>query len=151
MRYVNGSPFFRELVRSAPVWDLPVSGLAAKVARDDVLGQLEAWFLPSLIDDALLVASELVTNAVRAGGPVHLALRVVVIDVRPALRIEVTDCGPGLPSSVVSGALPGPDVCGGRGLPLVDMLADSWGSERRAGLNLVWAHLYIGARAGVAV
>ena len=110
-----------------------------------MLGQLETWFLTSLVDDVLLLVSELVTNAVRVGGgPVNLALRAVMIDDHVALRIEVTDCGPGLPASVATGALPRADACSGRGLPLVDLLAQSWGSERVNGENLVWAHLEIG-------
>ena len=74
--------------------------------------------------DALIVVSELVTNAIRHGGAsaatgelaVHAALRA------QALRIEVTDPGPGFEAGGH-----GPRADGGYGLHLLDRLATSWG------------------------
>jgi anti-sigma regulatory factor (Ser/Thr protein kinase) len=74
--------------------------------------------------DALIVVSELVTNAIRHGGArspadevgVHAALR------DAALRLEVTDPGPGFEPG---GHGPRPD--GGYGLHLLDRLATRWG------------------------
>jgi anti-sigma regulatory factor (Ser/Thr protein kinase) len=74
--------------------------------------------------DALIVVSELVTNAIRHGGArteadavdVHAAL------VPSGLRIEVTDPGPGFEPG---GHGPRPD--GGYGLHLLDRLATRWG------------------------
>jgi len=94
------------------------------------------------VDDARLVASELVGNAVlhtgsgRPGGLV----RVKVHEVTGALvRVEVIDEGAvTVPRSRRSGA----DECGGRGLWLVERTAISWGTRsvpwRR---NLVWAEV----------
>jgi len=74
--------------------------------------------------DALIVVSELVTNAIRHGGAsaatgelaVHAALRA------QALRIEVTDPGPGFEAGGH-----GPRADGGYGLHLLDRLATRWG------------------------
>jgi hypothetical protein len=74
--------------------------------------------------DALIVVSELVTNAIRHGGArspgaavgVHAALR------DEALRLEVTDPGPGFEPGGH-----GPRLDGGYGLHLLDRLATRWG------------------------
>jgi anti-sigma regulatory factor (Ser/Thr protein kinase) len=74
--------------------------------------------------DALIVVSELVTNAIRHGGApaasdelgIHAAL------FPQALRIEVTDPGPGFEPG---GHGPRPD--GGYGLHLLDRIATRWG------------------------
>jgi anti-sigma regulatory factor (Ser/Thr protein kinase) len=75
-------------------------------------------------DTLSLLVSELVTNAIRHGGAqgasdavtVHAALR------DSALRLEVTDPGPGFEPG---GHGPRPD--GGYGLHLLDRLATRWG------------------------
>lgn len=144
MTHSSSSRPVRDVLRAAPARDLPTSDLAARQARHDVLRWLKDWRLTSIIDDAALVVSELVANAVRAGGAVRLVLQVVVIDVRPALRIEVTDHGPALPPSAVSAAMPDENATSGRGLPLIDLLCADWGSRRTAGRNELWAHLTIG-------
>lgn len=91
-----------------------------------------------IIEDTLLVASELVTNAVRHGRPdVSLAL-----GVRPdRVRIEVYDGGDDLP--VVPDGHPSVDRPSGRGLLIVAATAADWGVERtseRPG-KCVWAEL----------
>ena len=73
-----------------------------------------------LIEVAVLLMSELVTNAIKHGkGAVGL-----VIKKRPAqLCIEVTDAGAERPTT----RSPRSDRLGGRGLILVERLASSWG------------------------
>jgi anti-sigma regulatory factor (Ser/Thr protein kinase) len=83
-------------------------------------------------DDALLVLSELVTNAIVHAGDG------CTIDVRHSdglLRLEVRDWSPHEP--VVRSVAP-TDV-GGRGLHVVDALADEWGWELMADGKRVWA------------
>lgn len=87
-------------------------------------------------DDAALIVSELATNAVRhsASQDSTYELR---LEVKPGrLRIEVVDRG-ALPQAVVVGE-PGES---GRGLEIVEALADDWGSEGRGGLMAWWAEL----------
>jgi anti-sigma regulatory factor (Ser/Thr protein kinase) len=88
--------------------------------------------------DGVLVVSELVTNAVQHGsGPVHVrivdgaSVRIEVTDARPVERLEARD--------------PDPDDPRGRGLFLVEALADAWGvADAPNGGKVVWAEF--GAR-----
>jgi anti-sigma regulatory factor (Ser/Thr protein kinase) len=93
-------------------------------------------------DDALLIVSELVTNAVRHGeGDIVLGL-----DLRPdRVRIEVRDDGAGLP--VVPSEHPPTDRPAGRGLLIVAATAADWGIERTDGDSgkTVWAELRLEA------
>jgi anti-sigma regulatory factor (Ser/Thr protein kinase) len=83
------------------------------------------------VEDAVLLVSELVTNAVKYGGDGPIEL---LID-RPGdqLRFAVRDKGgPGpLPEIREPGA-----SGGGHGLRLVDTIADRWGVEH--GSTIVW-------------
>jgi anti-sigma regulatory factor (Ser/Thr protein kinase) len=73
-----------------------------------------------------LLTSELIANAVLHGPPGRL-LQVRVARVDDTFRVEVDDASSELPR-LVPVARDGP---GGRGLTLVDRLADRWGSELR--------------------
>ncbi|MFC5908495.1 ATP-binding protein [Streptacidiphilus monticola] len=80
---------------------------------------LAAWGAPELIDSAEMVVSELVTNALRYGsGPVDLTLALT----DRTLRIAVADEGTSLPAPRDAAS----DAQGGRGLQIVELLADSW-------------------------
>jgi anti-sigma regulatory factor (Ser/Thr protein kinase) len=98
----------------------------------------------SIVDEAILLVSELVTNSVRHGelGPADtVAVRIVTAG--PALRIEVTDPGPGFDPSRV----PPPNGRGGWGLWLLDRIAPRWGVSRDDGLS-VWFELDPVSRGG---
>lgn len=112
-------------------WTLPADRSAAAAARWHVAEALADW--PSS-DDAVLVASELVTNAVDHGRP-PVRLRVVRTDA--AAVIEVTDAGHGTPEPRSAGA----HEARGRGLSLVASLARDWGWEDTADGVRVWALL----------
>lgn len=88
-------------------------------------------------DAVLLVASELITNAVRHGsGEVELR---VLID-GDHVRLEVLDDGHTSVSAPDHN--PEPSALGGRGLLLVRDISRRWGSEFDAsGRTLVWAEL----------
>jgi signal transduction histidine kinase len=88
-------------------------------------------------DDAALVATELVTNAVRHSGSSAGQTLEVRLDVRSErLRISVRDPGrSGREAEVRSGR-----SVGGWGLQIVEQIAERWGSERTAGYQ-VWAEI----------
>ncbi|HEX3802585.1 MAG TPA: ATP-binding protein [Solirubrobacteraceae bacterium] len=91
------------------------------------------------LEDGLLVASELVTNAVRHSGCMgeHI-LKVEVLRRHGHLMISVHD--PGLSGDTVKPAEPEPADPGGRGLKIIELLSLRWGSERPDGYR-VWAEL----------
>ncbi len=98
--------------------------------------------LPSLpariVDDALLLVSELVTNAVRHGRPDVIISLSVAPD---RIRIGVRDGSETLP--VVPSGQPSVDRPTGRGLLIVAATAQDWGVERSRGTigKTVWAEL----------
>jgi two-component sensor histidine kinase len=90
------------------------------------------------LEVALLLASELVTNAVLHGGPPR---RMVFRTDGTAFRLEVSDGGSGRP--VVLPRQPGLEH--GRGMQLVAGLTDRWGVSTHgpgaAGGKTVWAEV----------
>ncbi|WP_146231874.1 ATP-binding protein [Lentzea atacamensis] len=114
---------------------LPNSPTAPMIAREFVRDVCEQWQLPALRNDALLVVSELVENAVRhARSEPDLQ-----VELRPCtLSIAVRDDDP--TPAVQTEALP--DVGGHRGLELVDRLSLRWGNTPSSdGGKIVWAVL----------
>ncbi|WP_019873589.1 SpoIIE family protein phosphatase [Sporichthya polymorpha] len=91
--------------------------------------------LDHLLDEALLLTTELVTNALVHGGTA-VDLQVEVDDDR--LRVEVSDRGDG---RVLMGATPGDDREGGRGIWLVDALSSAWGTRNSPAGKTVWFEL----------
>ena len=86
---------------------------------------------------AVLLTSELVSNAIQHGGPhsPSASVRLSVQDLVGRRRVEVEDAGQDLP--VLGDG--DPTAVGGRGLLLVERLADRWGYERLNGANkVVW-------------
>lgn len=102
------------------------AALSARTARDVLRGVcVDALVPPPLVETALLLVSEVVTNAVVHGD----GRPVLDIDVgRGVLRVTVTDDGPEMPRVLHDNPLLAP---GGRGLQLVDTLSTRWGTERR--------------------
>jgi anti-sigma regulatory factor (Ser/Thr protein kinase) len=109
---------------------------APKLARDAV-GKLDVS--GPFRDDALLVVSELATNAVlHSGSDPDQEIEVVAELLPDGLRIEVTDGGR-------SQSTPAPRAAdhsgpGGMGLRVVQAVARGWGAERCHGTR-VWAEL----------
>jgi serine/threonine-protein kinase RsbW len=88
-------------------------------------------------DDALLITSELVSNAVRHSGcDPEEELEVVAELTSEAVLIAVTDAG----RSERTPARRAATRDGGFGLGIVEALARRWGAERRDGLR-VWAEI----------
>lgn len=108
---------------------------AAVAARDFVRCTCILWGLESTLDAALLVASELVTNAVvyaRSQATVRLRLR------PDHLLVEVEDEDSRLPVVQQDNDW---DALGGRGLLLVDAVSSRWGSRPCPFGKVVWAEL----------
>lgn len=99
--------------------------------------EARAFVLAMPLDDdlkerAVLVVSELATNAiVHAGGVLYLQF----FRREGRMRVEVADASPKLPGRVKV------NLTSGRGLQMVDVLADAWGSELRPWGKVVWADL----------
>ncbi|MEU1946716.1 MULTISPECIES: ATP-binding protein [unclassified Streptomyces] len=118
-------------------WLLPSEPSSVPRARRLAIAQLGVWALHDFSDDAELLVSELVTNALRhAGGPIRLTLSLCSVD--RAFRCEVADEDPGQPR--VRRAC-GDDE-GGRGLHLLDLLSCCWGSTCSAAGKVVWFELH---------
>ncbi|MFC1437362.1 PAS domain S-box protein [Streptacidiphilus sp. N1-10] len=95
---------------------------------------LEEWDCQELADTACLLASELLSNAVRhACGPLRLRLRQAGAE----LSVEVCDGSPVLPHARSAG----PEEESGRGLALVDSLASDWGTLPTGEGKAVWFSL----------
>ena len=109
---------------------------APKLAREAV-GKLDVT--GPARDDALLVVSELATNAVlHSGSDPNEEIEIVAEVLPDRLRIEVTDGGRSDNTPVPrADEYAGP---GGIGLRVVQAIAHGWGTERGNGTR-VWAEL----------
>jgi anti-sigma regulatory factor (Ser/Thr protein kinase) len=121
---------------------LPALRTSARSARDTVRDRLRAWQVPGdTCCDAVLLVSELTTNAVLHTDSGHVLCGLTLTGDERRLRIELHDDGrtPVRPPEHRAG--PGEES--GRGLFLVEQLADRWGSARstRAEGKVVWAEL----------
>ena len=103
-----------------------------RAAREFVADALRDQGFAGDYDTVLLLASELVTNAVRhAATPFEIRVDVE----RDGVHIEVIDGDGDHPPEVRH---PGPDDTNGRGLLLVDQLSAGWGTDRVGGNKAVW-------------
>jgi anti-sigma regulatory factor (Ser/Thr protein kinase) len=100
---------------------LPGNRQAPAAARSYVADQLSASDVPwgGLLDDVLLIASELVTNAVTAGAThVDLSLRITA----RRLDLLIADDAHGKPEVRTVDE----EAVSGRGLRIVEQLTDAW-------------------------
>jgi anti-sigma regulatory factor (Ser/Thr protein kinase) len=86
------------------------------------------------LDDVLMIVSELVSNAVLHG---RAPLSMMFDYDRLRVLVEVRDGN--AETSAVSARNPDAVVPGGRGLRIVDALAENWGTRLRATGKAVWA------------
>ncbi len=108
---------------------------AASQARAVVSSQLGSEIPPEVLEEATLLVSELVTNAVRHGGDASVAEVELSIRNEPErVRVVVSDPGAGF---IVEPRLPTASESSEWGLYLVDRIADRWGVVTRD-RNEVW-------------
>jgi anti-sigma regulatory factor (Ser/Thr protein kinase) len=122
----------------AVFWSLPPRPQAVSESRERLRSSCTHLPRP-VLDDALLLTSELVTNAVRHGaGEITCRLW----PGREVVRLEVSDASPVVPHAVERGLV----ADSGRGLHIVDTLASRWGAvpDQRAAGKTVWFELDTG-------
>nr|WP_274536505.1 ATP-binding protein [Pseudofrankia sp. BMG5.36] len=108
---------------------LPADPIACPLARHVVRWMLTWWRLGHALEVAELLSAEIVTNAVAmsmasgrtSGGLVGVELRLTMTDSRLLIEVADPDPSPPVPRDA------GPDDENGRGLLLVEALADRWG------------------------
>ncbi|UUU31633.1 ATP-binding protein [Streptomyces sp. CA-210063] len=113
----------------------------ARLARRTVAQRLHAWGIArgsEVYENAVLVTAELVTNAAMHGYVQGHSFLLKVVWVTGTVRIEVADaCEKQRPKTRRSE----PEAESGRGLLIVEALADKWGVEDRDLGKTVWAEL----------
>ena len=104
---------------------------AAAEARRRVRVAIRSWQVPVDLDAALLLTSELVTNAVRhEAGQRAQAVVLAIACSRGRLRVDVHDTSRSLPAVAEVPADADAYAETGRGLLLVETLSDEWGFYR---------------------
>ena len=120
-------------------------GRSVASARSFVRDTLQGWGFADIVDDAVVLTSELVTNAV-----VHAGTSADVLCLRSdeGVRIEVADRYPEreIPLQATAVNMGSPDREGGRGLQLCAALAGRWGVEYTPTHKTVWFQLDLPAR-----
>ncbi|HEY1618558.1 MAG TPA: ATP-binding protein [Streptosporangiaceae bacterium] len=125
---------------AAVLGSLTIPGRPEQVCQARAFVAAKLGDLGPVAETAVLLTSELVTNAIRhsnsasAGGTVTLD----ILEAGDDVRIEVTDDGSDASSPVVKGDAFASD---GHGLFLVEMLARQWGYLRDEGCTRVWFRL----------
>lgn len=112
---------------------------AVPCARGHVRVVALEWGLGELADNAELLVSELVTNAIQASEKLRTAatpvVRVWVTSDGISMVIHVWDASAAMPIRQAATAV---DDEGGRGLLMVETLSKQWGTYRKAAGKVVW-------------
>jgi len=116
---------------------LPAAGPAPGLARQATRNTLAAWRVDHLEETAVLLVSELVTNAVRHARTGTVTMALCLEAAGAWLRIEVRDADPNEPQPRSPAGLDG----SGFGLVLLEALAGKWGVRQTATGKAVWAEL----------
>jgi CheY-like chemotaxis protein/anti-sigma regulatory factor (Ser/Thr protein kinase) len=120
--------------RHAVTLSLPAELTSSSLARRRLRECLRSWGVPELVDEAQLLTTELVNNAVlHARSRVRVSIRLLP----GTLRVAVSDGGAGTPHR------PKPDLeaTSGRGLLLVDALSSAWGTAVNGIAKTLWFEL----------
>ncbi|MFF2193596.1 SpoIIE family protein phosphatase [Streptomyces sp. NPDC058157] len=108
-------------------------------ARRQVRELLHDWADAEQVDSAVLMVSEMVTNVlVHTDGDALLVAEAAGEPGARRLRVEVADASDELPHK----RHPGEMASSGRGVLLMEMLADAWGVDPRGEGKSIWFELY---------
>lgn len=112
---------------------------ALRSARHMIRAAVRAWGAGERSDEVELVADEMITNALmHTDGGAIVTVR-VLSGVERRLRVEVEDRSSALPRRRDAGE----SGVSGRGLMLVDRLAEVWGVESRGSGKCVWCEFIV--------
>ncbi|MFC9752513.1 ATP-binding protein [Streptomyces sp. NPDC056921] len=118
--------------------DFTPTARSVSLSRRRTARLVQEWGYPGLAGDAALLVSELATNALLHGAIRGRLFRVHLTLTSTTLRIAVSDPrGERLPGLREAGD----DECYGRGLVIVERIADHWGVEPRTVGKTVFAEL----------
>lgn len=122
---------------------VPHSADSASLSRQRLASLLDAQGVPrEVVQDVVLIVSELVGNAVRHARGLPSGGLHVDWEIGPGVvQVAVTDGG-GV--TVPEARDPGPNAAGGRGLAIVDALTSEWGVRLNGGATTVWASVRSG-------
>jgi signal transduction histidine kinase/DNA-binding response OmpR family regulator len=121
--------------QKAAVMDVPARPSALHEGRQFTIATLRSWSVSTrIIDDAVLIVSELLTNAIVHGRPpIQLRLRRTSQEV----AIEVDDGASAMPRRLRVT----PDEPHGRGLAIVAKVGDRWAARANGRGKTVWSTL----------
>ncbi|MGW2105391.1 ATP-binding SpoIIE family protein phosphatase [Streptomyces sp. NPDC001948] len=108
-------------------------------ARQQMRELLHDWADPEQVDAAVLMISEMATNVlVHTDGDALMLAQATGEHGERRLRVEVSDGSDELPHK----RRPGEMASSGRGLVLMEMLADAWGVDPQGAGKSIWFELY---------
>ncbi|MEU4234983.1 ATP-binding protein [Nonomuraea sp. NPDC026600] len=120
----------------------PATEISVSEARDWARSLLSLGVPSPVLDDVLLLLGEVVTNAIthsNSGRAATGKVTVRVVRTGRTVQVQVTDAGSS--TSVPAVRAPSLDDDTGRGLWMVDMLADAWGFEHNENDTSAWFRL----------
>lgn len=127
-------------VRASSVVLLPHAPSSVAVARKRLSSELvDSGVYETIVDDAAVIVSELISNALRHARPLPSGqVRVCWLRRGDLLEVEVSDGGAMTEPRRGPGTL---SSLGGRGLGIVEALSEGWGVRHEEGATTVWAVL----------
>ncbi|MFJ3305955.1 SpoIIE family protein phosphatase [Streptomyces sp. NPDC086549] len=137
-RGYDDTTFVRPMVRRTVLSVAQAEPERIAEARQHLRELLHDWPSTDQVDTAALLVSEMLTNVL-----VHTdtdALLLAEVTGEPGerrMRVEVTDAGDDLPHK----RRPGELASSGRGLVLIELLADAWGVDPRGEGKSIWFEL----------
>lgn len=135
----DGSVPVRQPVRRSMLTVAQAEPERIAAARQQLRELLHDWTCEDQVDSAVLLVSETLTNVlVHTDADALLVAEVTGATGERRLRIEVTDTGDDLPHM----RRPGEMASSGRGLVLIELLADTWGVAPRGKGKSIWFELH---------
>ncbi|MGP4023151.1 ATP-binding protein [Actinomadura sp. 3N407] len=127
-------------MRASSVVLLPHAPSSVAVARKRLSSELvDSGVYETIVDDAAVIVSELISNALRHARPLPSGqVRVCWLRRGDLLEVEVSDGGAMTEPRRGPGTL---SSLGGRGLGIVEALSEGWGVRHEEGATTVWAVL----------